>query len=54
MSIGAGAALETKARIAELGKGDYIRTEGSIDQYSSQLEAIFRTLGGKRPVEIIR
>jgi hypothetical protein len=41
-------------QIAEIGNGEHLHAEGSIDEYSAQLLQIFVQLGGKRPVELIR
>jgi hypothetical protein len=40
-------------QIADIGAGEHFHAEGSIDQYSQQLESIFQRLGGTRPVELV-
>jgi len=54
VSVGAESDLALMDTIAYLGDGEHFHAEGSIDQYSQQLENIFITLGGSRPVELIR
>ena len=39
--------------IAQIGKAEHFQAEGSVEEYSAQLEEIFRKLGGKRPVVLI-
>ena len=41
-------------QIADIRQGEHFHAEGSIDQYSQELSAIVRRLGGARPVELIR
>ncbi len=53
VSVGSGADTDLMAQIAEIGHGTHFHAEGSIEDYSAQLEAIFATLGGKRPVMLI-
>ncbi|RJP42503.1 MAG: VWA domain-containing protein [Phycisphaerales bacterium] len=53
VSVGANSNISLMEEIAELGGGEHFHAEGSIEQYSAQLEAIFRELGGRRPVELI-
>ncbi len=53
VSVGSGADTGLMQEIAEMGSGIHFHAEGSIDAYSQQLEAIFRQLGGIRPVELI-
>ncbi len=40
-------------QIAEIGRGQEFYAVGNPEEYSQQLEDIFRTLGGKRPVALI-
>lgn len=54
ISVGSGADTALMSQIATLGKGIHLHAEGSIEEYSAQLEAIFKTLGGSRPVELIK
>ncbi len=61
-SVGVGHDVDTDlmAQIAELGNGEYFQADSTPDpvtgepMYVTQLEEIFRTLGGKRPVRLIR
>lgn len=41
-------------QVAEIGHGEHFHTEGSIEEHGEQPDAIFRTLGGKRPVQLIQ
>ncbi|MCP4248831.1 MAG: VWA domain-containing protein [bacterium] len=54
VSHGFGADQDLMRQIAVIGSGQHFHAEGSIDEYSDQLEAIFNTLGGQRPVELIK
>jgi len=54
VSHGFGADKKLMQQIAEIGNGEHFHAEGSIDDYSEELDDIFRTLGGKRPVELIK
>ncbi len=54
VSHGFGADTDIMEQIAEIGNGRHFHAEGSIDEYSEQLDEIFNTLGGKRPVELIK
>ncbi len=53
VSVGADSDTDTMEEIAEIGSGTHFHAEGSIEDYSAQLAAIFQTLGGKRPVMLI-
>ncbi len=53
VSVGCDADISTMEQIAQIGNGTHFHAEGSVDEYSAQLEAIFQTLGGKRPVMLI-
>jgi len=53
VSVGADADTNTMEQIAQVGRGSHFHAEGSIDDYSAQLTAIFETLGGRRPVMLI-
>jgi len=53
VSVGVDANQSLMDQIAEIGSGEHFHAEGSIEQYSDQLEEIFRRIGGKRPVELI-
>ncbi len=54
VSVGADADVAIMDQIAEIGHGEHFHAEGSIEEYGEQLDAIFRTLGGKRPVQLIQ
>ena len=54
VSVGSGADQALMQEIATLGSGEHFHAEGSIADYSAQLELIFMQLGGTRPVELIR
>ncbi len=53
VSVGSDADTDTMDEIAEIGNGYHFHAEGSIDSYTMQLQLIFATLGGKRPVMLI-
>jgi len=53
VSVGADADTSTMEQIAAAGHGTHFHAVGSIEEYSAQLQAIFETLGGKRPVMLI-
>lgn len=53
VSVGAWADTDLMQEIAELGSGQHFHAEGTIEEYSEQLDDIFRLLGGQRPVELI-
>jgi len=54
VSVGADSDVNLMSSIARTGRGTHFHAEGSIDQYTDQLEEIFMTIGGARPVELIR
>ncbi|GJM25911.1 MAG: hypothetical protein DHS20C16_23260 [Phycisphaerae bacterium] len=54
VSVGSDSDSGLMEQIAEIGRGEHFHAEGSIDAYSVQLEAIFKKLGGTRPVELIK
>ncbi len=54
ISVGVDADQVLMSSIADIGDGDHYHAEGTIDQYSAQLEQIFQALGGKRPVELVQ
>jgi Mg-chelatase subunit ChlD len=54
VSVGADSDTSVMDEIAGIDGGSHFHAEGSIDEYSQQLDAIFEALGGKRPVELIR
>ncbi|UCE60833.1 MAG: VWA domain-containing protein [Phycisphaerales bacterium] len=54
VSVGAGANTSLMSEIADIGGGERFHAEGSIDQYSAQLSAIFQRFVSKRPVELIQ
>ena len=54
VSVGSGADQVLMQEIAAMGSGEHFHAEGSIEVYSAELEQIFKALGGKRAVELIR
>lgn len=54
VSVGSGADSALMDQIASIGSGGHFHAEGTIDQYSAQLDEIFQLLGGARTVELIR
>ena len=54
VSNGYGADTNLMSQIAEIGEGEHFHAEGTIEEYSAELDEIFNTLGGKRPVELIK
>ena len=54
VSVGSDADTSLMEDLAQMGSGEHFHAEGSISNYSSQLEQIFATLGGTRPVELIQ
>jgi hypothetical protein len=54
VSVGSGADEDLMEQIAAIGGGTHFHAEGSIDAYTAQLEQIFASLGGTRPVELIK
>ncbi len=53
ISVGSNSYVELMEEVAEIGGGQHFHAEGTIEEYSAQLTAIFRELGGRRPVELI-
>ncbi len=53
VSVGSEPDLEFMDRIAELGSGEHFHAEGSIEQYSLQLEHILNILSSKRSVQLL-
>jgi hypothetical protein len=54
VSVGASADVDLMEELADLGGGTHFHAEGTIEQYSDQLDAIFRELGGTRPVVLVK
>jgi len=54
VSVGAWCDLSVMDEIAAIGSGQHFHAEGSIEDYSEQLDDIFVQLGGQRPVELIK
>lgn len=54
VSVGADANTSLMQQVAEIAQGEHFHAEGTIDEYSSQLQDIFERIGGNRPVELIR
>jgi Mg-chelatase subunit ChlD len=53
ISVGQDADQNLMAQIASTAHGQHFHAEGTPEQYADQLQMIFRTLGGKRPVALI-
>ena len=53
VSVGTEPDLNLMNQIAEIGHGEHFHAEGSIEQYSAQLDSIFATLGGRRPIQLV-
>lgn len=53
VSVGYWVDRDLMREIAAIGKGEEFYAAGSPEEYTEQLEAIFRSLGGKRPVVLI-
>lgn len=53
VSVGQDVDQNIMAQIANIGRGQHFHAEGTPDEYQDQLEQIFRTLGGRRPVALI-
>lgn len=54
VSVGSDSDSALMDQIASIGSGGHYHAEGTIDQYSVQLDEIFQILGGARTVELIR
>ena len=54
VTVGQDADQDLMEEIAEVGNGVHFHAQGSIDQYSQQLAAIFGRITGKRSVELIQ
>ncbi len=54
VSVGSNSDVDLMDYLAGVGGGTHFHAEGSIDNYSAQLAAVFQQLGGARPVELIR
>lgn len=54
VSVGGDADPELMAQIAQITGGQHFHAEGTPEEYRDQLEMIFRTLGGRRPVALIQ
>jgi Flp pilus assembly protein TadG len=53
VAVGARADTAGMAQIAQIGNGSSFYASGSIADYTEQLQAIFETLSGKRPIALI-
>jgi len=53
VSVGAGADQALMREIAEIGGGEHFHAEGTIEQYSEELERIFLDIGGRREAQLI-
>ncbi len=54
VSVGAYSNQTLMQQIADIGNGEHFHAEGTIEQYSAQLDLIFASLGGARPVQLIQ
>lgn len=54
VSVGANADTDLMAEIAEIGSGLHFHAEGSIEEYSANLQQILITIGGAKSVELIQ
>lgn len=53
VSVGQDVDVDLMEEIAQIGRGQHFHATGTPDEYQDQLEQIFRTLGGRRPVALI-
>jgi len=53
VSVGSEPDLAFMDQLAEIGHGEHFHAEGEIETYSAQLDSIFATLGGRRPVQLV-
>jgi len=53
VSVGSEPDLAFMDQLAAIGHGQHFHAAGSIEAYSAQLDAIFATLGGKRPIQLV-
>jgi len=53
VSVGYGVDRDLMIELAEIGRGQEFYAAGTPEEYADELEAIFRSLGGKRPVALI-
>lgn len=53
VSVSSDADMDLMAELAQIANGQHFHAEGSPEEYSDQLDTIFRTLGGRRPVVLI-
>ncbi|MBI4716315.1 MAG: VWA domain-containing protein [Planctomycetes bacterium] len=54
VSVGADADQALMQQIADIGHGEHLHAEGTIDQYSADLARIFARIGTRRSVELIQ
>jgi uncharacterized protein YegL len=54
ISVGADADQDLMGSLATIGRGEHFHAEGTPAEYADQLDQIFRTLGGRRPVQLIQ
>ena len=54
VSVGSVSDQALMEELATTGNGQHFHAEGTIDQYSAELDQIFERLGGRRPVELIK
>jgi hypothetical protein len=53
VSVGSEPDVAFMDQLAAIGHGQHFHAEGSIENYSAQLDSIFATLGGKRPIQLV-
>ncbi len=53
ISVGSDSDVDLMTELATIAGGQHFHAEGTPDEYSDQLDLIFRTLGGRRPVALI-
>lgn len=53
VSVGAEPNLAFMDQIAEIGHGQHYHAEGEIAEYSAELDQIFNSLGGNRPIQLV-
>jgi Flp pilus assembly protein TadG len=53
VSVGSAANTTLMQQIADIGEGEHFHANGSIEEYSAELQSIFVTIGGRRPVALV-
>lgn len=54
VSVGVEPDIAFMNQIAAIGDGEHFHAEGSIEEYSAQLDAIFNALGSRRTVQLVQ